>query len=170
MSDAAIEQRYVDWCDRLSKEIVGWRETVTAQMHEIERLRADQVEIEGLQKKLQTEIERLQRALRASESLKAGYFEEIERLKSSIAPFADAAKLEEEIKRLHGMTAKFSHNLPPLPWSYQIVTAYTGSIGFIYIVDATGRKIASLWGKPQEKEAMAELICDASDRAVGQPK
>jgi hypothetical protein len=65
------------------------------------------------------------------------------------------------------MTAQFAHNLPPLPWSYQIVSAYgSGNVGFIYIVDANGRKIASLWGKPQEKEAMAELICDASDRAI----
>jgi hypothetical protein len=70
------------------------------------------------------------------------------------------------VRRGASMTAKFSHNLPPLPWSYQIVSARgSDNIGFIYIVDANGRKIASLWGKPDEKEAMAELICDASDRA-----
>jgi hypothetical protein len=60
--------------------------------------------------------------------------------------------------------------LPPLPWSYQVISAYTGKTGFIYILDANGRKIASLWGKPEEKDSMAELICDASDRAADEKK
>jgi hypothetical protein len=60
----------------------------------------------------------------------------------------------------------FEKNLPPLPWSYQVISAYSGKTGFIYILDADGRKIASLWGKPDEKDAMAELICDASDAAL----
>ncbi len=58
-------------------------------------------------------------------------------------------------------------SLPPLPWSYQTNAApgaHEGN-GFVYLLDANGRKIASLWGKPAEKLAVAELVCDASDRA-----
>lgn len=57
--------------------------------------------------------------------------------------------------------------LPPLPWSYSTNAAvgkHEGN-GFVYLLDANGRKIASLWGTPAEKLATAELICDASDRA-----
>lgn len=60
--------------------------------------------------------------------------------------------------------------LPPLPWSYETNTRegqHEGA-GFVYILDANGRKIASLWAKPDEKMGMAELICDASDRAHGE--
>lgn len=56
-------------------------------------------------------------------------------------------------------------DLPPLPWSFQTISTYEGKVGFVYILDANGRKIASIWGKPSEKMAMAELICDASDAA-----
>lgn len=59
-------------------------------------------------------------------------------------------------------------DLPPLPWSYQTnapVGQHEGK-GFIYLLDANGRKIGTLWGKPDEKLAMAELICDAADAAV----
>ena len=58
-----------------------------------------------------------------------------------------------------------SRVLPPLPWSYQTnapVGAHEGT-GFIYLLDANGRKIETLWGTPDEKLASAELICDASD-------
>lgn len=60
----------------------------------------------------------------------------------------------------------FEKNLPPLPYSFQVISTYGGQAGFVYILDANGRKIASLWGKPDEKTAMAELICDASDAAA----
>jgi hypothetical protein len=59
-----------------------------------------------------------------------------------------------------------TNSLPPLPWSYQTVgPANEPGNPFVYLLDANGRKIASLWGKPAEKLAVAELICDASDRA-----
>jgi hypothetical protein len=55
-------------------------------------------------------------------------------------------------------------HLPALPWSYEI-TALEGEhegAGHVYIVDATGRKIASIWGKPDEKIAVVQLIMDAA--------
>ena len=57
------------------------------------------------------------------------------------------------------------HNLPDVPWSYQSVGGrdHLGS-GHVYILDANGRKIASLWGKPEEKLALAEAICDLSEK------
>lgn len=63
------------------------------------------------------------------------------------------------------MTTKFSADLPPLPYSYLTNSGGPGQVGFVYILDANGRKIASIWGKPTEKVAVAELICDASDAA-----
>jgi len=56
-------------------------------------------------------------------------------------------------------------HLPPLPWSYQTnarVGEHEGN-GFVYLLDANGRKIGTLWGKPDEKLAVAELIMAASD-------
>jgi hypothetical protein len=50
-------------------------------------------------------------------------------------------------------------NLPPLPWNW--VTSDSPSANglfHIYLVDATGRKIAALWGKGDEKQALAEHI------------
>lgn len=60
-----------------------------------------------------------------------------------------------------------TRKLAPLPWSYStnsLVGQHEGS-GFVYLLDANGRKIGTLWGSPDEKLASAELICDASDRA-----
>lgn len=62
-------------------------------------------------------------------------------------------------------------DLPPGPYTYEIITAKatTGQPignGHVYITDATGRKIASIWGKPAEKMALAELICNARDKAA----
>lgn len=59
-------------------------------------------------------------------------------------------------------------HLPPLPWSYSTnapVGQHEGK-GFVYLLDADGRKIGTVWGKPDEKLAVAELICDASDEAL----
>lgn len=55
-----------------------------------------------------------------------------------------------------------SNSLPPLPWSYQTsATASANGAFHAYLVDATGRKIAALWGKGREKELMAEAILAA---------
>jgi hypothetical protein len=65
------------------------------------------------------------------------------------------------------MSNKTIPNLPPLPWSYQTNAAvgkHEGH-GFVYLLDANGRKIASLWGTPVEKIAVAELVMKASDEA-----
>lgn len=63
-------------------------------------------------------------------------------------------------------------SLPKGPYSYQYTTpkgAGDRAIGkgHVYLLDANGRKIASLWGKPEEKLALAELICDASEKNDG---
>ncbi len=55
-------------------------------------------------------------------------------------------------------------SLPPLPWSYE-TNAPSGKHegnGFVYLVDATGRKIGTVWGRPAEKMATIQLIIDAS--------
>lgn len=36
--------------------------------------------------------------------------------------------------------------------------------GHVYIVDATGKKVASLWGNAETKMALADLIIEASKR------
>lgn len=59
-------------------------------------------------------------------------------------------------------------NLPPLPWSYQ-TNSPAGKhegLGFVYLLDADGRKIGTFWGTPDEKLATATLVCDASDEAL----
>ena len=62
----------------------------------------------------------------------------------------------------------YEAHLPPLPWSYSttrpVSSAHEGA-GHVYLLDANGRRIAALWGKPDEKLAIAELVCDASDAA-----
>jgi hypothetical protein len=60
---------------------------------------------------------------------------------------------------------KYAHALPPLPWSYSTnaqVGHHDGS-GFVYLLDANGKKIGTVWGNPDQKLAVAEMICDASD-------
>lgn len=62
------------------------------------------------------------------------------------------------------MTQPTDKNLPPMPYSYA-TTAQPGDYhghGHVYIVDANGRKIGALWGKPDEKMALADLILRAS--------
>jgi hypothetical protein len=59
-------------------------------------------------------------------------------------------------------------NLPPLPWSYTAnvpAGRHEGS-GFVYLHDAGGRRIGTVWGKPDEKLAVARFIADAA--ALGQ--
>jgi hypothetical protein len=60
--------------------------------------------------------------------------------------------------------------LPPLPWTYETnsrVGKHPGS-GNVYLVDANGRKIAVTYCEPEEKIALAEFICSASERAKSQ--
>ena len=57
--------------------------------------------------------------------------------------------------------------LPPLPWSYEtnsLIGKYPGS-GNVYLIDANGRKIAAIYCSPEEKNAVAEFICAASEQA-----
>jgi hypothetical protein len=57
--------------------------------------------------------------------------------------------------------------LPPFPWTYvtnSVVGRHPGS-GNVYLVDANGRKIAALYCAPEEKIALAEFICTASESA-----
>lgn len=55
-------------------------------------------------------------------------------------------------------------DLPPLPWDWTASERPTNNGAFhIYLVDASGRKIGSLWGKGPEKEAMAKAIVAAAN-------
>lgn len=52
-------------------------------------------------------------------------------------------------------------DLPPLPWNWVSSDSPSGNGAFhIYLVDATGRKIAAIWGKGNEKQSMAERIVE----------
>lgn len=52
----------------------------------------------------------------------------------------------------------------PLPWDW--VTNSDGT-GHVYLIDATGRKIGVIWGKPDEKVATADLILECcNERSV----
>lgn len=56
--------------------------------------------------------------------------------------------------------------LPPGPFEV-LVTSRPDEIlgtGHVYVTDAKGRKIASLWGSPAEKMAMAELVIKAREK------
>lgn len=58
------------------------------------------------------------------------------------------------------------NRFPPAPWTYETNTLagkHPGS-GFVYILDATGRRIAAIYCSPEEKIAVAEFICSASKR------
>lgn len=53
-----------------------------------------------------------------------------------------------------------------LPLDYMITARpgeHEGS-GHVYIVDANGKKLASLWGPKETKIAMAQLILDAANK------
>jgi hypothetical protein len=55
-------------------------------------------------------------------------------------------------------------NLPPRPWTYVSNTREGQHMGkgFVYLLDAKGRKIGTVWGTPDEKIAVAEMVCDAA--------
>lgn len=51
--------------------------------------------------------------------------------------------------------------LPPLPWDLSVAGQVDARGSFhAYIVDATGRKIAAVWGKDGEKALIANHILD----------
>jgi len=57
-------------------------------------------------------------------------------------------------------------NLPPGPWTWQdygLVERPMGH-GFVYLLDANGRKIGTFWGKPEEKVATAEFVVEAREQ------
>ena len=60
-----------------------------------------------------------------------------------------------------------SGNLPPLPWTYETNhrPGKHPGLGNVYLVDANGRKIAALYCSPEEKIALAEFMCAASELA-----
>lgn len=63
------------------------------------------------------------------------------------------------------MTTYLQH-LPKGPYGY-MTTAKKGDHdgkGTCHVIDGSGRKIAVLWGSPDEKLALAELIIDARDK------
>ncbi len=55
--------------------------------------------------------------------------------------------------------------LPPGPYEYATTAPLDGhhGIGHVYLLDANGRKIAALWGKPGEKMALVELMTAMRD-------
>ncbi len=57
-------------------------------------------------------------------------------------------------------------DLPPGPWEYMTTAKLNDhhGMGHVYIVDATGKKLMSLWGTPDVKMALATLIIEARDR------
>lgn len=60
-------------------------------------------------------------------------------------------------------------NLPPAPWRLETTADTAGAHpgkGQVYILDGTGRRIASLWGRPAEKLATAALMCAARMEAA----
>ena len=47
-------------------------------------------------------------------------------------------------------------HLPPRPYRYEV-----NGIGFVYLLDANGRKIATLLGNAEQRVALAQFIVDA---------
>lgn len=55
-------------------------------------------------------------------------------------------------------------DLPPGPWSFTFTPGRKHTAigqGHVYIVDANGRKIASIWGSAEEKVLVAEMMIAA---------
>lgn len=56
-------------------------------------------------------------------------------------------------------------NLPPRPWNRASSAMPTANGTHpVYIVDATGRKIAAIWGKSEERESIADAIIGLINR------
>jgi hypothetical protein len=62
-------------------------------------------------------------------------------------------------------------NLPPIPWTYETnsLAGKPPGTGQVYLVDANGRKIGAIYCSPEEKIAIAEFICEASEREARKP-
>lgn len=56
-------------------------------------------------------------------------------------------------------------DLPQTPFKMSMTRPDNPGSGHIYIQDANGRNIASVWGKGKEKLAFANFIIDASERS-----
>jgi hypothetical protein len=57
--------------------------------------------------------------------------------------------------------------LPPFPWDWVAAGTPSANGQFnAYLVDATGRKLAAIWGKGREKEAIADFILQAVNEAA----
>lgn len=71
----------------------------------------------------------------------------------------------EPVKR--AAKAKVPAALPPLPWDW-VATGNADARGCFhaYLVDATGRKIAAIWGKDGEKQLIADKIIETVNAAV----
>jgi hypothetical protein len=55
-----------------------------------------------------------------------------------------------------------SVHLPPLPWDWVTALQPNSNHYFnIYLVDATGRKIAAIWGPHEHRPAVAKAIVEA---------
>jgi len=58
------------------------------------------------------------------------------------------------------------HEAHPLPWDWAAALRPTANGHFqIYLVDANGRKIAAIWGKPEERQAIAKHIVALVNKA-----
>jgi hypothetical protein len=59
-------------------------------------------------------------------------------------------------------------NLAPLPWScHEVARPGTpAGAGYVYLLDANGRKIGTFWGTAEEKMATLKLLMDASEAAA----
>ena len=62
--------------------------------------------------------------------------------------------------------------LPPGPWTWTDNGPIDRPLGtgFVYLHDATGRRIGTVWGTPAEKVAIANLICETRDQVETPPK
>jgi hypothetical protein len=57
---------------------------------------------------------------------------------------------------------KVAPALPPLPWDWVAAGAADARGSFhAYLVDATGRKIAAIWGRDGEKQLIADRIIES---------
>lgn len=69
--------------------------------------------------------------------------------------------------------AEVEKHLPPRPWSLQWSETFTANgLGHVYLVDATGKKIAALWGQEKVKEALGEWLLETANlpRATAETK
>jgi predicted ATP-grasp superfamily ATP-dependent carboligase len=65
---------------------------------------------------------------------------------------------------MRGSTRLKAADLPPGPFDIQV-----NNSGFAYVVDANGRKIATLLGTSATKAAVGSLLCLARERLKPKP-